>query len=219
VTDAGLAEDLILHGDGDALVGLAERLRQEGASSVPVLHRLAESTHSVVRAWVATSAARILVTGASSIVAPLMDDPDADVREAATEGMLAADPEAAMALVPRLRRQLGSSDYWEPVTAMWRLARLGDIDALAEIAHVERNATRAWHRRNATVVRLLLSGEADKLLKRLASHDHEWTTPLVHAAMVINTPAAAEALRDCLHIADAECAEACEVGLARVATE
>jgi hypothetical protein len=209
-------EEAILRGNEHAVVRLIEELRADPEAQ-SALAKLSRSVHGVVRAWAVTTAADVLGSRALGVTSQLLDDSDPDVRAAALESLVVADPIGAARLLPEIRRRLGSADYWEPVTALWLLARLNDSDAIPQIRELERTTTRDWHARNATVVRMLLSGESDEILARLASHDHAWTTPLAHAAVILGNEAAINALEQCVGAADDDCAEACKMALARLA--
>lgn len=208
-------ERLILEGDeGDVLI-FHQQLKANAAASRSTLEDLARSQHSAVRSWVATVSPTVLGTPLSlEVLRPLLDDSHPDVRDAALESIVSTDPDQARRLLPRIRKRLTSSDLWEPITALWTLARLKDVDSLPMIDDFARRSTRPWHVQDAAVVKLLLSGGSEEILHRLAGHDHDWTEPLAHAAGIIATPSAELALQRCAEASpDSRCAETCRMAL------
>jgi HEAT repeat protein len=165
----------------------------------------------------------VLGTGAVSILFGLSSDPDGDVRIDAIQALVALQPEAARGLLPRIRRQLRSPDYYAPTEAMWAIASLHDTESIADIEEAARDwEPTYWKRAVAEVVLMFLRGDVHGILQRIRDHDHLGMPWLLRAAALAGTEEAIEALESCArtHRYDDECGPICAnlIGAARKQT-
>jgi hypothetical protein len=218
VTRTGLTADHIASVIADDASGAHEindivsRLRVDLEEATRVLDELARHRNADVRFWVSWAAREVLGERGVPLVLRLARDRDPDVRDGAVQELVKVDPEAARSLIPALRRQLASTDIFEPVFAMWTLVELGDREAAPLVRQIaaERASEYPFHQKTAAVVALLLEGREDEVLDRIRSHDHELMQWLVMAAVVIGTPEARAALEECARTApDEECRQMC----------
>jgi hypothetical protein len=178
---------------------------------------LARDRDPVIRAWVPWAARRTLGASAVPIVKRLAGDRDSDVRDVAVEELLELDVGAARSLAPRLRQKLRSKEFYEPITAMWALAQLGDIASREAIGEVGSRATNALHRNTARVVGMLLSDDPEEVVRRVRAHDHTLMPWLAKGARLLRTEDARGALRSCAASApDEECRRFCQAELDRL---
>lgn len=106
---------------------LVDKIRESPQHARGVLEKLARHRDPVVRAWVPGVARTVLGKEAVSLLLRLArKDSDTDVRDVAIEELLEVDRQAAQRLIPLFRERLRSSDPFEPLTAMWALATVGD---------------------------------------------------------------------------------------------
>jgi hypothetical protein len=205
--------------DADEADALLDELRADRGRAARILDELSRHDSVDVRAWVAWATPQVLGDGGSFVLMGLARDRDREVRDAATEELVALDPDAAGRLVPALRRRLRSHEARESVTAMWTLAELRDRDSAPAIRRIAEtpDLEHAFHARVAEVVCLVLDDREDEVLWRLRAHDHDYMPWLATAARVLGTDAARSALEQCAAGApDEECRSACAVELERL---
>ena len=82
--------------------------------------------------------------------------------------LLEFDPSAAMELLPRIRQKLRSQDIYEPVAAMWMLARL-DPDASQEILHAAQESQYPFQQLVAEAVTLFMRRDAEEIARRIGA--------------------------------------------------
>lgn len=220
MTPAGLAR-LVLDGSDEVLSARVEELGRLPRSEVmELLAELARHRSPLVRGWVSGTAKTLLGRDAVPILLKLAQDRDGDVRDIAVSDLMAVDPTAVRALIPALRRQLRSSDYYGPVAAAWRLAELGDTasaDAIAVLADDERQDP--WKRLAASAVVTLLRSGPEGVIERIHKHDHPAMQWLVQAAEIAATEGARQALAWLAYSApDEECRRLGRLGSATIST-
>ena len=156
-------------------------------------------------------APELLGRSATKHLLKLVNDRNIDVRSDALVALASVDPTAARTLLPELKRRLRSKDIWEPLLAMWAIARIGDAEAASDV----RKAASRWPPHDAVVkvaeiVVKLLEGRTAELIADLDRHEHTQTVWLAHALAIAGTPEALAALRRCAESApDERCRAHC----------
>jgi hypothetical protein len=173
---------------------LIQHLRSAPEASA-VLDEIAASKSVDDRMWVAWAAPRVLGDGAIPVLKRLAGDRDADVRIDAIEAWATLHPNSAAELWPFLRRQLQSTNFWEPISAMWAIAEIDLRDAIPAI----RERAHRWpktdaHWKVADIVLDLLEGRQQPILERIRQHDHIAMPWLARAARLMNTTEANDTL-------------------------
>lgn len=197
-------------GSEDELAVLLATLRADPGAR-DVLAELAASRSVDDRMWVVGYAGAVLGRDASGILDRLSRDRDSDVRMDALTELTRWDRDAALRAYPRIVKSLRSTDFWEPVIALWALATLGDPRAIPEIEAV----AATWDPRHgdyriAEIVVDLLAGRHERIFAAMDEHDHRAMPWLAEAARIIGTPAAREALERCVTAdLDGECLHYC----------
>jgi hypothetical protein len=177
--------------DGDRLV---DRLRDD-INADAILRELAGSSSVDDRMWVVWVAPRAINERSVPILRDLVRDRDPDVRTEALSGLAELDPSAARDLWPQLRRGLRSKDPFEPIRAMWTIARLDVREAAPEIRDVSQQwPERDWRRKISFIVLDHLEGRDASILQRIRDHDHEAMGWLTYAASLMHGPEAAATL-------------------------
>lgn len=172
-----------------------EILRQV-AAPLAVLDELAQSKEVDARMWVVFTLDDGVVAGGEDILGRLARDRDPDVRTEAISALVKVNPERARRLVPDLVKRLASTDYYEPISAMWALAELRATEAAPDVrAAADRWAPSDWHNKEATVILAYLEGRTEQILERIRSHDHVAMPWLTRAAALASTPGATDTLR------------------------
>jgi hypothetical protein len=198
----------------DEIDSLLEELRQE-ASPLPHLEKLAASRSGPIREWTASAAATTMGADATALLLALARDRDPDVRDTAIQELVEVNPDAARTLGPVFRKKLKSRDYYDPVSAMWTLAKLDDSSSLDDIRRIRDEATIMYHQKTAEVVVLMLEKEYDTIFATLEQHlDHDGTRMFATAARRIGSDEALHALEICSSSApDEECRQVCRGAL------
>lgn len=192
------------------------RLRTDLEEAAILLEDLSRHQDADVRFWVAWAARNVLGTSGVPIILRLAQDRDPDVRDGAVQELVELDPEAARSLFPALRRQLASTDIYEPVFAMWTLAELNDRESLPLIRAVADapEGEYPFHQKTARVICMLMENPRE-IVERIRSHDHELMQWLTMAARKLRTDEAHAALEECAQSApDRGCRQMCEGALA-----
>jgi len=172
-----------------------EILRQ-AAAPLAVLGDLASSNDANVRMWVVFALRDGAATGGAEILERLGRDRDPDVRTEAITALVKLNPERARRQVPSLIKKLASTDYYEPISAMWALAELGATQAAPAIRTAgDRWDANDWHHKVAAIILALLEGRTDEILERIRAHDHVAMKWLARAAALAATSDAVDALR------------------------
>jgi hypothetical protein len=198
---------------------ILEELREDPDAGLSVLDELSRFQDPMIAAWAGWAAARVAGEKATPLLLELARHPDADVSDSAIDDLLTVDAPAVKRLLPVLRKKLRSADFWEPVAAMWTLAKIGATERLDDIRVVRDSEPVEWPQRTATVVCWLLEGDADEILRRIESHDHDLMGALAHAAAMIGSPEAWRVLEDCAVTApDEDCRHFCSEALERAAS-
>lgn len=210
LTASDVAAD-IQREDGPDAEALIAAFRSSPLEAKGILSDLAVHRDPIVRAWAAWAAARSLPRGkAVAIALQLAKDKDSDVRDVAVEELVDLDHSTAIKLAPALRRKLQSKSFYEPITAMWALAAIGDASAADAILEAGARWDNALHRNTATVASALLRGEGDDLVRKVRFHDHELMPWLSKALRLLGTEEARQALEGCSNSApDIECRNYC----------
>ncbi len=174
----------------------------------------------MVRGWVSWGAISLLGKGAVPLLLTLTRDKDADVRDIAVTDLLELDPATLRTLIPALRKQLRSKDYYAPMTAAWSLARLGDTGSADAIEAFSQDSTHdLWQRLATSTIVTLLRNGSDGVVTRIRAHEHGSMQWLVRAAGIADTSDTYDAL---LWLAgsetDDECRRLGRLGAARMAT-
>jgi hypothetical protein len=147
------------------------------------IETLSKSGYAEVRGWASYAASVVLGTRAEPILRRLIRDKDPDVRDVALSDFMKLYPEPSPELTRMLRMKLRSKDYFEPVSALWALAKLHAAAATEDVAAFASNSDRdLWQRRVAEVVLTLLRGGSEALASRIAQHDHDHMQWLLQAA-------------------------------------
>jgi len=107
--------------------------------------------------------------------------------------------------LPRLLKQLGRKDIFEPVTALWTLAELHAAEARDDVRRIVERPHEPFHGRIAEIVLAVLDGGDELIASRLRSHEHDATPWLGYAARLLATPSARGALEEVATSADEEC--------------
>jgi hypothetical protein len=163
-----------------------------------------------VREFAVGQAEAVLGKGAAPLLVDVYRrDSDPDIRADALQRALKLDPRAASGIIPRLRRQLHSKDFYEPVDAMWALLELRDIDSEPLIASV-RQARTDWTGKVAQIVSMALRGDEEGIASQLLGHDHFASSWLARAAASLGTPALLDAIKTAANeLPDEECRSQC----------
>lgn len=202
--------------DADAAVLLRD-IRRSG-EVVVVLRELLAHPSGDVRSWVVWAAKNFFVEGvisredASSLLSMVaIHDRDGDNEDAATHALVEIDPKATRRLLPSLRRRIKSKDYYRPISAMWELAGLSDIDAIPTIREfIERTEPGTWRAKEALIILAVLERDDDSVVRGIAGHDHGMMPALTRAARLLATPSLKRALSRCsVDAPDAECRRWC----------
>jgi HEAT repeat protein len=189
---------LIQHGSDRDVAGLLGVVRETNEDPKQLLRQLASHGDPTVRGWALSAIGETIGTSGMDIVrAHAKSDRDSDVRDIAIQALLVLDIDAARSLIPVYRRRLRSSDRYEPVTAMWALAAIGDTSCLDEIRALGEAATRGLHKHTATVVCMILEGRSHDVLAAIQGHNHDLMPWLVKGARIIATPEARRVLEEC----------------------
>jgi hypothetical protein len=191
-TEYSAARELVeSEDDGDRLV---DRLRDD-ANAEAILRELAGSSSVDDRMWVVWVAPRALNHRAVPILRELVNDRDPDVRTEAMSGLAEVEPSLGQELWPQLRRGLRSKDPFEPISAMWTIARLDLHTAAPEIRDVSQQwPERDWRRKISFIVLDHLEGRDASILQRIRDHDHEAMGWLTNAASMMHSREAAATL-------------------------
>lgn len=184
-------------------------LRHVDDGDIPraVIETLSRSRSPDLRSWAIDMAAR-LPTGEATrvLVGVVRRSRDSDDRIDAVRHLRTIDPDATLALAPRIRRWFTASDFYERQLAMQTALAIGDLDSLPLLDQI---AARDPHAsgRIAGVCAMGLRGDIQGLRDRLLGHDEHFDTPwLTQALAIIQTPAALEALADsAAGLPDEEC--------------
>ena len=195
ITSDQLAQ-VILKGNDAAMEFHMAWLRSEPVEvAAPILVELAHHRDPQVRGWASWGAASVLGRDAVPLLLALARDRDADVRDIAVTDLLDVDPTALEILVPSLRKQLRSKDYYAPISAAWTLARLGDSGSADAIEELSRDDTRdLWQRLATSVIVTLLREGSSGVVTRVRAHEHGSMQWLVTAAQIADTSDAYNAL-------------------------
>src|SRR5216683_8199292 len=215
ITAAEVAAAIKGDAPNDELVRL---IRDSPEQSHGLLEQLSRDRDPVVRAWVPPVARTVLRKDAVPLIIRMArEDRDVDVRDVAIEELLELDRDAARSMVPLFRKKLRSSDPFEPLTAMWALAAVGDEGAVDLIrAKIAGRQPNALDRMNGEVVIMLMTNLSE-ILRRIRDHDHDRMLMLSKAAALMGTHEAVEALRACADRApDSQCRENCREDLERL---
>jgi len=179
---------------------------------VRALKTLSRSPDPRVRLWAALYAGDLAKGRAGSLLVQLAADRDPDVRDAALQSLVAGGwgpPDFDIADIAR--RKLFSKDPIEPITAMWLLAATDSRTAVAAIREFAASPTRPWHLPTAEVVSMLLDHRDNEVLERLSAHDHDRTSELATAAVLMHTPSSlAVLLANSTHLPDTVCRDWCK---------
>jgi hypothetical protein len=166
---------------------LVEQLRADPEKADAILKAFASSRSFDRRSWAVWAAPQVLPHDrAVALLTKLAGSRDPDVSDDALFTLLAFDRLAALKLLPRIRRKLRSTDIYEPVAAMWMLARL-DPDADQEILGAAEASDYPFHRLVAEAVTLFMRRDA-KEIARLIEVRGEAAVHLVHAAEKLDDP-------------------------------
>jgi len=179
-------------GEGE-MAALNDALRRS-PNRVAIVRDLAGNADADIRWWIADAAAEILDRDAVPILVALLDDADADARLEALQSLVAIDPGAARGHVGRLRRQLRSAEFWEPVVASWALARLRDAESLPVLDALARDLDGDWRGTTARAAAYVIREDEQAILEWLKREDKISQPAAVEAARILNTPALGEAL-------------------------
>jgi hypothetical protein len=195
----------------------AWKLVRNAPSPQRVVDELARHRAVEVRDWAIDAAVQVLGTSATPILMRLAKDRDPDVKSQALLELARIDKHGARQLLPQVRRQLRSTDFWTSIKAMWAIAIIGATDALDDV----RAAGLLWPvdyapHRIADIVGTLLEGRTADLVRQLRDHDHVATPWLANALSIDRSREALEALQECAeHGADEFCRKACAHALQR----
>lgn len=203
---------------GQQMESLLEELTADPAHASRLFEDLLKRNRSfAVRSWVPWAARNTLGPEAVPLLLRLARDRDPDMRDIAIEELLEIDPQAARSLAPALRRKLQSREFFEPITAMWALAEIGDSSAREAILEAAANWDNARHRNTAEVATILLGDAPNEILDRMRAHDHRMMPWLAPAARVLGTEEAERVLGECAESApDERCKRICEEQLGRL---
>jgi hypothetical protein len=218
LTAAAVAAD-IQRDDGPNAEQLLGAFRSSPPEGKRILQELASHRDPVVRAWAPWAARRSLSKGdAVALALRLVRDPDPDVRDVALEELLDLDLQAAAKLAPTFRQKLKSKDFYETISGMWALAAIRDTGAMDEIQAAADRRDNDLSKGTAEVVRMLLEGRGDEVIRLIRNHDHRLMPWLSKAARLLGTNEARNALADCSQNApDDECRYFCQEEVAKIA--
>ena len=171
---------------------------------------LARDRDRDVRLWVSGSAGPILGREAEHILLRLSRDREADVSSDALAALADLGGNLAPAAVRVLRKKLHSKNLWDPVGAIWLIARLRLAELEADLRDIVEHPAEPFYRQEAEIALLVLRGEDDAVIQRLTEHDHEHIKPLSRAAYAIGGDQALRALKTCAATApDERCSQVC----------
>jgi len=166
---------------------LVEQLRAEPDKADAILEAFVSSRSFDRRSWAVWAAPQLLPQDrAVALLTKLARSRDPDVSDDALFALLEFDRPAAMKLLPRIRRKLRSTDIYEPVAAMWMLARL-DSGASQEILEAAEESDYPFHRLVAEAVTLFIRRDT-KEIARLIEVRGEEALHLVTAAERLEDP-------------------------------
>ena len=192
---------------------LIERLRgrQDAAA---ILRDLSGDRDPDVRDWVVGSVRQILGSESSETLQKLALDSDAGISDSALDEYLSLQLPLPKALVRRLRSKLSSSDYWEPVAAIWLIVRAGVDELRPAIRSVLERPAYPWHRNEAEVALDLIENGPSRVYEGLRNHDHDHMSTFIRAATALRTDDARRALEACVRLAaDDDCTRLCQLAL------
>jgi hypothetical protein len=202
--------------DADALVTAL----RSAADRTQLLGLLAESRDLDVRSFVADHAVAVLGRDAIPILRRLSRDRNADVRSIAIEELINFSPSDALSIAPALRRQVRRGRHFEPIFAMWQLARLGDAGALEVLGQVAESEAGTERGDVAEAAMLLIHGRDAEVRGRLLEHDHGSTKSLAMALTIRATRQDRETLaRGAADLPDEACRRWCSTALSLIARD
>ena len=198
-------------GDGGAHYRqIQQRLARHPIDGKAVLEQLLRSRDVDTRAWAAITGTAVYGQHFEPTLVRLFNDGSGDMQSLAVALLQDLGPAALKAQLPVLRRRLlRLEDEDDIVQVMWVLARLRDVGALPAVNSLA-SRPEPYVRKMASVLADYLEGGEDRVLRRLASHDHEHTVALCRLAWHLGSEHALSAMRACAESgSDAECRNTC----------
>lgn len=203
----------------EAYESLRSELRAMPDRGLALLDALADHSAEDVRVWASSVAAKDLGRRGVPILLKLAKHKRTLTRDAAMQDLEAVDPVLLKPFIPEMRRILRRSKGLHSAggAAMWRLARIGDVESSATLrAFAANKDVRHYDHRMPMVLADYLD-DPNSVVRRIAGHDHDWMLWLAMAAEMLNLPGAEAALATAARESpDTDCRDACAKELAKL---
>jgi hypothetical protein len=200
-------EDRGARGHGE---DLAELVRDPDRG-LAILSALGNHPDRDVRGWAGALASLAFGPAAVPLLKRLVNDPDADNRDAARQDLESIDPAFLLVMLPDLRSVLlHRRDKWgEDRAAMWRVARVRDTASVEILRrYAQHYPSTDYHHRMPLVLADYIE-DPERIADRIRAHDHDWMFWLVEAAARLPVPDADGAFSAALAASlDDECEQA-----------
>ena len=209
---AGLADQIARVESARADEEALREVRKAAATNPAVLSVLLKDRRVGVREWVLNALPMIADAPIEDLADQVLSASrgDSDIWQTALDLLVARNPDRARRWLPAIRRQLKSSDFFEPEDAMWTLLALRDLDSTPEIGRI------ANERRDGigTIAEIVLRGmdnREEELSSQLLRHEaHHLTKWLARAAAILGSPSMIQALVAGSHaLPDEPCRQIC----------